>query len=59
MDITELEINKIFLDLDNPRHEPYQSEEEVIEYLCDNEYVYALAQDIVKIGINPLEIMAV
>jgi len=59
MDIEQIEIKKIFLDLENPRHEPYQSQEEVIEYLCKNEYVYALAQDIVKIGINPLEIMAV
>lgn len=59
MDIKQIEIKNIFLDLENPRHEPYQSEEEVIEYLCKNEYVYALAQDIVKVGINPLEIMAV
>lgn len=59
MDIEQIEIKNIFLDLENPRHEPYQSQEEVIEYLCKNEYVYALAQDIVKIGINPLEIMAV
>lgn len=60
MNIVEIEIKNIYLDLENPRHEPYQSQDEVIEYLCKNEYVYALAQDIVKLGgINPLEVMAV
>lgn len=59
MEIKQIDIKNIFLDLENPRHEPYQSQEEVIEYLCKNEYVYALAQDIVKYGINPLEILAV
>lgn len=59
MNIEQIEIKDIFLDLENPRHEPYQSQEEVIDYLCKNEYVYALAQDIVKVGINPLEMMAV
>lgn len=57
--IQQIFIESIFLDLENPRHEPYQSEEEVIEYLCKNEYVYALAQDIAKVGLNPLEILAV
>jgi len=60
MSIVQLEIQKIYLDLENPRHEPYQSQDEVIEYLCKNEYVYALAQDIVQLGgINPLEVMGV
>lgn len=59
MDVQQIAIKDIFLDLENPRHEPYQSQEEVIEYLCQNEYIYALAQDLVKVGPNPLEIMAV
>lgn len=58
MEIQQVAIKDIFLDLQNPRHEPYQSQEEVIEYLCQNEYIYALAQDIVTVGTNPLEIMA-
>lgn len=59
MDLKQIKIKDIFLDLENPRHDPYQSQEEVIDYLCKNEYVYALAQDIVEVGINPLEVMAV
>lgn len=58
MEINEISIQSIALDLDNPRHEPYQSEDEVIDYLCRNESIYALAQDIVHIGINPLEVLA-
>jgi hypothetical protein len=52
-------VERIFLDLSNPRHEPYKTEAEVIEYLCREEQVYSLARDIAKIGINPLEIFAV
>jgi hypothetical protein len=52
-------VDRIFLDLVNPRHEPYKTEAEVIEYLCREEYVYALAKDISKIGLNPLELFAV
>jgi len=53
-----ISVDHIFLDLKNPRHEPYRSEEEVIDYLCRNEYVYALAKDMVEIGLNPLELFA-
>ncbi|WP_373755441.1 MULTISPECIES: hypothetical protein [Neisseria] len=59
MEIKQIAIKDIFLDLENPRHDTYQSQEEVIEYLCQHEYVFALAQDIVTMGTNPLEIMAV
>ena len=59
MNTEQIEIKSIFLDLENPRHEPYQSQEEVIDYLCKNEHIYALAQDIVEVGINPLEVMAI
>ena len=52
-------LDRIFLDLKNPRHEQYESEAEVIEYLCRDEYVYALAKDIVRVGLNPLELFAV
>lgn len=48
-------IGRIFLKLDNPRHEPYDTEAEAIEYLCEKENVYALARDIAKNGLNPLE----
>jgi hypothetical protein len=48
-------VGRIFLDLDNPRHVPFTSEDEVIEYLCDKEDVWPLARDITNIGLNPLE----
>ncbi len=51
-------IGRIFLDLTNPRHEPLATEDEVIEYLCDNEDVWPLARDIASIGLNPLERVA-
>lgn len=55
-----IEIGRIFLDLENPRHEPYTSEAEVIEYLCRYENVFPLAKDIVQLGgVNPLELLAV
>lgn len=57
--IQQIPLQKIFLDLKNPRHPNYQSEQEVITYLCRKEYVYELAQDLVANGLNPLELMAV
>lgn len=55
----EIDIEKIFLDLRNPRHEPLDTESTVIEYLCENENVLQLAEDIVLHGLNQLEMMAV
>lgn len=51
-------IGRIFLDLSNPRHEPLTTEDEAIQYLCDNEEVWALARDITDIGLSPLERVA-
>lgn len=48
-------ISRIFLMLDNPRHEPFENEAKVIAHLCDKENILALARDIAKIGLNPLE----
>lgn len=48
-------VGRIFLALNNPRHEPYETEGQAIEYLCEHENVHALARDIAKHGINPLE----
>jgi hypothetical protein len=53
-----ISVDRIFLDLENPRHKPYTSEAEVIEYLCRNESVYALAKDMSEMGLNPLELFA-
>lgn len=54
-----VEIGRIFLDLENPRHEPYENEEQVIDYLCRYENIFPLAKDIVQHGLNPLELLAV
>ncbi|MDN3647078.1 hypothetical protein QWY75_12775 [Pontixanthobacter aestiaquae] len=48
-------VDQIFLDLSNPRHEPCDTEGEVIEYLCRNEDILPLAKDIVDNGLNPIE----
>lgn len=53
-----ISVDRIFLDLTNPRHKPYTSEAEVIDYLCQREFVYALAKDMAKVGLNPLELFA-
>ena len=54
-----IEVARIFLDRDNPRHEPYEDEDQVIEYLCRYENIYPLAKDIAQNGLNPLELLAV
>lgn len=51
-------LSRIFLFLENPRHEPMEDEKSVIEYLCTHEDVYPLARDIAINGLNPLEILA-
>lgn len=48
-------VDQIYLDLENPRHEPYDTEAEVIDYLCRNENILPLAKDIVDNGLNPIE----
>lgn len=48
-------LDHIFLDPENPRHKPFETEREVIDYLCRHENVRQLAQDIVENGLNPLE----
>ena len=53
-----IDIDRVFLDLENPRHEPYEQEQEAIDYLCRREDVLALARDIVKNGLSPLELFA-
>lgn len=48
-------IERVFLALDNPRHEPVESEGEAIERLCAKEDVVPLARDIIRHGLSPLE----
>lgn len=56
--IQEIPIARLFLQFDNPRFEPVESEDEAIERLCLDENVYPLATDIVEEGLNPLEYFA-
>lgn len=53
-----IDFDRVFLNLTNPRHEPFASQDEVIDSLCTNEYVYELAKDVSKVGLNPLELFA-
>ena len=49
-----IKTERVFLDFDNPRHDPMESQEEVIRYLCEDE----LAKDLVIHGLSPLELFA-
>lgn len=52
-------ISKIYLDNDNPRHDPIDNEPDIIQYLYLKEKVKPLASDIVKSeGTSPLERLA-
>ena len=53
--LDDVKLGRVFLDLENPRHEPFTSEPQTIEYLCEFEGVYPLARDIAVHGLNPLE----
>lgn len=52
-----IEVERIFLYEENPRHEPIESEPEIIEHLCKDEQVYNLARSISEAGPNPLELL--
>lgn len=53
-----IDFDRVFLDQDNPRHEPFDDQAAVIGYLCHDEQVLPLAKDIAKNGLNPLELFA-
>ena len=52
-----IKIDRIFLYEENPRHEPIESEPEVIAHLCKDEQVFNLARNIADAGSNPLELL--
>lgn len=49
----------IYLDIENPRHEPILDQEKIIEHLVKEERVRKLATHIAQYGVNPLELTAV
>ena len=51
----EIPLDRIFLDHENPRHEPFDTQAEVIEYLCQDEEVAQLARDIAQRGLSPFD----
>jgi hypothetical protein len=55
--IEDIDIERIFLYEENPRHEPLESQPEIIEHLCKDEQVLNLARSISAEGTNPLEIV--
>ena len=48
-------LDRIFLHLQNPRHETCETQTEVIEWMCRNEEVSQLARDIAQNGLSPLD----
>lgn len=57
MHIQDIDVERIFLYEENPRHESLESEPEIIEHLCKDEQVYNLAKSIAAEGTNPLEVV--
>lgn len=52
--------SRLHLDLENPRHEPVESEAEAIARLCNSEMIAELVQDIAQRGsLSPLEVFGV
>jgi len=54
--IRTIPVHQLFLDAENPRHDPIDNEPEIIAHLLKNEKVRQLAADVVKQGgLNPLD----
>jgi len=52
-------VERLFLDLKNPRHEELDTEEEAIEILCSDEKVIQILTSIAEDGLSPIERLAV
>lgn len=58
--IKEVDVSRIYLANDNPRHDPIENEPEIIQHLIAHENVKPLARHIAKVGhTSPLERIAV
>jgi hypothetical protein len=55
--IDDIDVERIFLYEENPRHEPLESQPDIIEHLCKDEQVLNLARSIAAEGTNPLEVV--
>ncbi|MEG9862051.1 MAG: hypothetical protein V6Z81_06065 [Parvularculales bacterium] len=52
-DFKEIDVSKIHLNPDNPRHRRINDQKEVIKHLCKEEKISFLAEDIAVSGLNP------
>lgn len=57
--ILSLNVLDLYLDSENPRHNPIDNQQDIIAYLLKNEKVKNLAKDIATNGISPIELFAV
>lgn len=57
--ITSIQVLDIYLDTENPRHDPIDDQDKIIEYLLSKEKVKPLAKDIASHGLSPIELFAV
>ena len=55
----KIKVLDIYLDTDNPRHDPINDQPEIISHLLKEERVKSLAKDIAENGISPIELLAV
>ncbi|MEB3865015.1 hypothetical protein MSG66_13465, partial [Acinetobacter sp. IK31] len=55
----KIKVLDIYLDTDNPRHDPINDQLEIISHLLKEERVKNLAKDIAENGISPIELLAV
>lgn len=57
--IRSIPLGQIYLDNDNPRHDPIDNEPEIIAHLIGKERVRKLAEDIARKGMSPLDRLGV
>ncbi|MDO3385999.1 hypothetical protein QWI17_09140 [Gilvimarinus sp. SDUM040013] len=58
-EIITINVLDIYLDPENPRHDPIQDQDKIIEQLLKSDKVRELARDIAANGLNPLELLGV
>jgi len=57
--LIELNVLDIYLDTQNPRHDPLNDQVEIINHLVKKESIKNLAQDIATYGLSPIDLFAV
>ena len=59
MRIRPINVGRIYLDPENPRHDPIGNEKDIISHLLEHEDVRAIARSIAKLGsTSPIELLA-